>query len=300
MSAAPALRDIQALFWRLITAPEGVRPALEAAPEGGEAAARVERLFAGDDRVDAVERLDIYANMYFYRLLDCLKEDFAKTLAAIGPARFHNLATDFLLRHPSRHPSLRELGRPLPGFIAAHALAGEYPWLADLARLEWTRTDLFDAEDAAPVTGGGLAAFPPDRAGEALIRLVPAFALLRLGHDAPAIWRALAAAGAPPEAGPDGGAVAAGAPAAGAVRRAAGKRTAVRVWRQEMVVYHRAIDEEEAGALEAIGAGETFARLCQRAAAGRSPGRATARVGRMLQGWLEDGIIAGFDLPALR
>jgi hypothetical protein len=288
MNATPALRGIQEMFWRLITAPEGVRPALATATGSGEdAATRLDRLFAGDDRVGAIERLDIYANMYFYRLLDCLKEDFPRTLAAVGAARFHNLVTDFLLVHPSRHPSLRELGRPLPGFIGTQALASEYPWLADLARLEWTRTDLFDAEDAAPATRETLAAIPPDRAGEAVLRLVPAFALLRLGHDAPAIWRALG----------DG----AGAPgAAGVTRRATGKRTAVRVWRQGTTVYHRAIGEEEAGALEAVAGGDALARLCQRAAAGRSPERATARVGRLLQGWLDNGLIAGFSLPALR
>lgn len=295
MSGAPSLREIQETFWRLITAPEGVGAAIDDPARGsGPDPERLAALFAGDDRLGAIERLDIYANMYFYRLLDCLREDFPKTAAAAGAAGFHNLVTDFLLRHPSTHPSLRELGRPLAGFIAGHPAAAERSWLPDLARLEWARTDLFDAPDATPAGRDTLAAIPPDRAGEAVIRTVPAVVLLRCAHDVAALWRALGDAAGPAQAGE--------APAAIPLdleTRATGRKTTVRVWRQGAVVFHRRIDDDEAAALEAVLAGESLERLCQRAAAGWSPERATARVGRLLQGWLDDGLIAGFTLPPL-
>lgn len=295
MSAAPGLREVQDLFWRLITAPEGVRPAVDdLARRGLLDPARVAEVFTGDEAVGVIERLDIYANMYFYRLQDCLREDFPKTAAAIGPAGFHNLVTDFLLHHPSTHPSLRELGRPLAGFIAERSPDADRPWLADLARLEWARADLFDAADAEPATRETLAGIPPDRAGGAVVRLVPAFALVRCGHDVAALWRALEEA---QESAP--GDAAAPLPP-GLAERATGRRTAVRVWRQGTVVYHRSLNEEDADGLEAILAGDTLERICQRAAAGRSLSRATETVGRMLQGWLDDGLIAGFSLPGLR
>jgi hypothetical protein len=40
----------------------------------------LEALVDGDERLSAVERVDIYADAYFYRLLDCLAEDFPATL----------------------------------------------------------------------------------------------------------------------------------------------------------------------------------------------------------------------------
>jgi hypothetical protein len=295
MSAAPRLREVQELFWRLITAPEGVKPALaDLARDGRFDPQIVGTLFAGDDAVGAVERLDIYANMYFYRLLDCLREDFPLTAAALGPAGFNDLVTDFLLRHPSRHPSLRELGRPFPDFVAGHAAAAGRSYLPDLARLEWARADLFDAPDAAPAGRADLAGLPAERAGDAVVRLVPAFALLRCRHDVAALWRALDEAPDRSEPGPDGVAI-----RAAVLRRALGRPTAVRVWRQGFVVFHRRIDEDEARDLEAARAGDTLAALCQRIAAGLTPERATERVGRRLQGWLDDGLIAGFDPPAL-
>ena len=135
MAARPDLRKTQDLFWSLITAPEGVRPGLEGLVRRGEAPSSIlDEVFAGDERLSPADRLDIYANMYFFRLLDCLREDFPKVAAAVGDDRFHNLATDFLLRHPSGHPSLRELGRRLPRFVADHALGAAFPGVRRLGR----------------------------------------------------------------------------------------------------------------------------------------------------------------------
>src|SRR6266571_3203730 len=68
---ASDLRQTQQLFWALITAPEGARPAAENLLRRGTVApGEIDAIFSGDDRLPALERIDIYANMYFYRLLD--------------------------------------------------------------------------------------------------------------------------------------------------------------------------------------------------------------------------------------
>jgi hypothetical protein len=308
------LRRMQELFWTLITAPEGVRPAIEDLGRRGVMDERaLNALFTGDESLPALERLDIYANMYFYRLLDCLAEDFPKVRTALGPAHFHNLVTDYLLRHPSTHPSLRHLGRHLPGFIGAHPLAVEFPWVSDLARLDWARADLFDAPDTAPLSRDALAALPQERAGEARFTLVPAFTLLRFDHEVVRYWRRLEeATGDPgPEAAPHGRATgnaareeresdeshdhAEDAPARTAPPKR--RRTAARVWRKEFVIYHVSIDEDEAQCLELVREGESIAHICQRLAAGYRVAKATERAGRMIQGWLDDGILAGVTVP---
>ena len=311
---SPDLRRTQELFWALITAPEGVRPAVEELGRRGVVDERgIDDLFAGDRGLPALERLDIYANMYFYRLLDCLAEDFPKVLAALGPARFHNLITDYLLRHPSEHPSLRHLGSRLPVFLASHPLSVEFPWVSDLARLDWARADLFDARDAVPLSRDALARLPQDRAGEARFSIVPAFALLRFEHEVVRYWRRLeesdvqgrddqtahgratgnaARERTEADAAPDG-------KREGHDRPDPPKRrnTAARVWRKDFVVYHRSLDEDEVRCLELARAGESIARICQGLAAGRSVAKATERAGRMIQGWLDDGILAGVTLP---
>src|SRR4029079_11977422 len=99
----------------------------------------------GDARRSAVGRLDIYSNMYFFRLLEILQGDHPALLAALGEERFHNLVTDYLQAHPSDNPSVRHVSRHLPEFLAG----GSWPeWLVELARLEQARLGCFDAPDS--------------------------------------------------------------------------------------------------------------------------------------------------------
>jgi hypothetical protein len=299
-------------------------------------ASAIESLIGGDDRLPAAERLDIYANMYFFRLLDCLREDFPRLATALGEKRFHNLATDYLLVHPSGNPSLRYLGQRLPAFLAGHALARESACLVDLARLEWARADLFDAADARPLGRDDLADLSAGHGGDLPLCAVPAFRLLRLDHDAPGLWRELrdraegdsaprppadtasAGSGAPDGMGPEAESAAAtrGAGAANAARlgeEAANRceaghvhddepaaplpqqrrrKTAARAWRRGFTVFHRAIDAEEADLLELVAEGTTLSRVAQRLSAGRSQAHATEAVGRLLQAWLDAGILS--------
>src|SRR5712671_3628868 len=109
------LRRLQEVLYRLIAAPGGVAEGLAhetALPAGG-----LPTLIAGDDRMTAVARVEIYANGYFYRLLDVLKEDFPATLRVLGDDNFHNLATGYLREYPPTEPSVMYCGRYLAAFL---------------------------------------------------------------------------------------------------------------------------------------------------------------------------------------
>ena len=77
------LRELQAVFWQLITAPTGTAAgAAELAAAGRIPGEDLAGLVRGDGRLDAVGRVDVYADMYFYRLRDCLAEDFPRLAQA--------------------------------------------------------------------------------------------------------------------------------------------------------------------------------------------------------------------------
>ncbi|MBK7973406.1 MAG: putative DNA-binding domain-containing protein [Deltaproteobacteria bacterium] len=278
--AEPAwhLDRTERLLWRLITAPEGVAKGLVA--EGDPEAIALGAVLVSDERLSAVERLDVYANMYFARLLDVVREDFPTVARLLGSASFHNLVTDYLLAHPPTHFSLRYAGAALPGFIAAHALAGERPWLGDLARLEWTLTDLFDGADSETIDATALAGFAPDEWPTLRFRTVPAFRLLELEW---AVHETSAAARdeREPEADPP---------------LPERRPTLVRVWRLGHQVVHREIDPIEGRALAALAAGRSFAELCEEVGALVGADEAPARVATLLAGWLADGMIADVEL----
>lgn len=116
------LADTQARFHALVTTREDV-----AAIAARDAAARaaVDAMVVGDDCLSAVERLDVYATMYFVRIHDVLRDEYARMAAVLGGEAFHALVTDYLQACPPAHPSLREAGARLPGFVEGHALAAD-------------------------------------------------------------------------------------------------------------------------------------------------------------------------------
>jgi hypothetical protein len=272
----PALAELQRLFFELVTAPEGV------ARELGKRRlppARVEAAIAGDARASAVERLDVYANMYFFRIVDALRGDYPKLLGAVGEDAFHNLATDYLQAHPSRHPSLRFVGAALPGFVRDHALGAGRPWLAELAALEWARADVFDRADAAPLTREALAAVPPAGFASIALRVAAAVELVPAAFRVEETWRGLEDGGEPAAPGQ--------APAGHALL----------VWRRDVTVYHRTLEARERRALGAVSSGivTTFGALCAALADGTldrlDDEQAAAAAVVLLGAWLADEIL---------
>ena len=268
----PTLDQTQQLFWKLITAPEGVAPGFAALspPERDTAAALVRE----DERLSAVERLDIYADMYFYRIRDCLKEDFVALCAVVGEAAFHNLITDYLLVHPPSHFSLRYVGQHLPAFVSSHALGQQWPYLADLAALEWSILEAFDAPDAAPLAAAALAAVPQQRWADLRFTLTPSLRLLDVGWPVHEIWRQTQAGEGPVEPQP--------------------AATCLRVWRQEWRVFHRQTDAAEAAALRAVQQEAAFAEVCERIAAFDSDAHSAERAVAFLGQWLTDGLLTSY------
>ncbi len=85
MSDSMDLRGVQSLFWKLVTAPEGVAKGVRALRAQGELDDEDLSFFVRPGApLAAVARLDVYADMYFYRLRDCLAEDFSRVKAWIA------------------------------------------------------------------------------------------------------------------------------------------------------------------------------------------------------------------------
>lgn len=262
-----ALGELQSLLARLITSTEGVNTQLQGdslAPE------KIEKIIHGDGRLGAVERLQIYATAYFHRLLECLKEDYPATLAVTGEDVFRALIAAYLAAHPSDSPSVFGVGRFLPDFIAHHWLAGQCPFLGDLARLERTLIEVFHAADAPPLTATELQHIPAERWDGLRLYPHPAVAILDCQ------WRVdelldLAGTG-------------------GAIATPERRATAILVWRQDDEVYRRRVDCSERTALALIRQGETFGALCEAVAPLLGAG-AVDEIKSMLSRWLRDGLL---------
>ncbi len=133
-------------------------------PGGANTAALVEDFIKPNDRLTSFERLEIYNRQYWFRLLDCLYEDYPGLCALLGQPRFHRLLIAYLTKYPSASPDLRHLGQRLPAFIAeSPAHTAPYQAVAlDMARLEHAQSLAFDAAERRPITTRQLAAATPE------------------------------------------------------------------------------------------------------------------------------------------
>ena len=267
----------QALIWRLVTAPEGVAQGLADAndPEGRALSA----FLRGDSRLDAAARLTVYANGYFYRIRDALREDFGALYAALGERAFHNLVTAYLIAHAPTHPSLRYAGEKLPVFLAGNPDAAVFrercPFAADLAALEWALLEAFDAPDAPPLSRGTLAAVPADDWASLRFTLTPSLQILSLD------WSVHRARGIH-DRGDD--------PAAGTILP---EKTRLRVWRKSERVFYRPLSPAEHAALETVRAGGTFGDVCAGIAGPTEKEGDAQRALAVLERWISDEILTG-------
>jgi hypothetical protein len=171
---SPALREIQALFWRGLNG--SLDPALEAA-------------VLSTPGLAAADRLAIYRGMYVGRLHDVLAEDFEHTAAVVGPETFAATVRGYLAAHPSEHPSVRHLGRRFAAFLAEAPPPGSPPWLPDLARLEWARVEVFDAPDARPVDLVQLREVPEREWAGLVLLAIPALEVVDSAWPVHLAWR---------------------------------------------------------------------------------------------------------------
>ncbi len=102
-----------------------------------------------DSRLRGNDKLKIYAQMYFSRLLTAMELDFSYTAKGLGEAFLH-LAKDYLFENPSQQPNIRRFAKAFPTFCATHLQ--EAPWWAEMAQLDWRLSVASDAENTLPLS----------------------------------------------------------------------------------------------------------------------------------------------------
>jgi hypothetical protein len=263
------LRELQnVLYWRITDpdrANEGLRDKARLAPGMAEA------FVHGDGHLSAVERIDIHPNAYFYRLLDCLTEEFPATMAVAGDENFAALVREYLLKYPPTEPSILYAGRYLADFLSDHPFGERWPFIAELAGLERAILDVFHAADAPALRADALRAVPSQHWPALELRTHPTVKIID-GE-----WRVtdLLYAVAHGQEWND----------------PAHEKTSVLVWRQNAQVNYRNLELVEREALGAVSRGAKFATVCEAVAdSAEEPDRAVL-IGRLLARWSADGIL---------
>lgn len=218
----PALADLQRCFARSIRG------------RHDEAA----KLIAGDG-VPPELRLAIHRNNSHASLVEALAGAFPRLAALLGERRFTSAAVGYIRQAPPNRPRLAEYGAGFPAFVERFNPARDYPWLADLARLEWARHEVFFAADDAPLTAEALSDVPADQYGGLRLRLHPAVRRVTAGYPVDRLWNASSMPG-----------------------DVAREPASVLVMRPDLAVVHAVIGTADAAFLEAVASGQTLDGAC--------------------------------------
>ena len=175
------LQQIQRAVFEVIrqplTASQGIRPCLS---DGTSTRKLAGALIKPNDRLTSQERLEIYNQQYWFRILDCFTEDFPGLRSLIGYRKFEKLAIAYLTECPSVSFTLRNLGSRLEAWLRQHSefIAGVERLALDMVRLEWADIEAFDGLELPRFSAEELT----NLSGDTVFRLQPHLRLLALAY----------------------------------------------------------------------------------------------------------------------
>ncbi|MBQ5948999.1 DUF692 family multinuclear iron-containing protein [Massilia sp. ST3] len=219
-------------------------------------------------------RLGVYRGNLAENWRRALANAYPVIFQLVGADYFGGLARAYGKAHPSQDPDLNRFGAHFASFLDGFAPAAEFPWLADMARLEWALHLAWQAPDVAPLDVQILAGFDPARLADARLVLHPSCALLRSRWAVARLWLAHQ----------DGG------PAFPETMEGDGYALVLRKsWNGEVVEIGRFEDL----ALARLMAGDTLAAALDAALHDTEAGGGEVPdIGAMLRRWFELGVVA--------
>jgi hypothetical protein len=267
---------------RPLTAEDGLQPRwIDGRPMDRVAA----EFIKPNDRLTSFERLQLYNRLYWFRILDAIRDDCPGLLAALGESSFSRLAQAYLERRPSRSFTLRDLCSRLERFILENPrlTAPRTALASEVARFEWAQTVAFDGDSRPVVEASHIAGTPPSRLR---LGLQPYITLLALRYPIDTYVIAVKRRDSlRSEASNTPGAASAVHRAVRGVARPRPRRTFVAVHRHHNRLYYKRLDPAAFRILDALAHGKTLSRAI--AAAG--PMARPARVKAWFTSWMALG-----------
>ena len=225
--------------------------------------------------LSAKGRLDIYATAYKLRLKEAITTDYDKLASYLGDKRFDQLMDRYIEKHPSHTTNLRYFSIDLPELVREEAPFNQLPELYELACIERSFANSFDAKDQQFATIDDLASLP-EKAWETLsFTFQKSVQLLWLEYNSFPIWKALSNDSTPPKS----------------------EKTEIVAWvlwrRSDLISHYKILSEFEITILELAMKGETFSVMCEKLLDFFSEQETPMKAISYLQSWIQEEMLSG-------
>ncbi|HEX7348631.1 MAG TPA: DNA-binding domain-containing protein [Rhodanobacteraceae bacterium] len=173
MDTALSLRELQRQFMAALYDADAPGPVAAIAGNG----------------LTAAGRLRIYRSSCSESHIAALRVTYPAVRALVGDAFFEQTARGYRRVHPSRSGNLQAFGAELGDYLATLAACHPYPYLPDVARLEWLRQAAILAPAAATAVADAGVERTQTTAVPVHVELHPSLHLLRSAYPILRIWR---------------------------------------------------------------------------------------------------------------
>lgn len=271
-----------------LTPAERMRPRL---PDGRSIRDIANALIKPNDRMNSFERLQIYSQQYWFRIMASLSEDFPGLRTVVGERKFERLAVAYLNECPSESFTMRDLGSRLEAWLRKHReyVAGSERVALDMVRLEWAEIEAFDGPELPPLTAAAAGRLGAD----AVFRLQPHLHLLHLAYPVDEFLMRVK--------GPKSDTVSNAVlkfPRSSKIRRSSlprPKNVYLAVYRRQGAVYFKRLTRDAFALLRALGEGKPLEKAIAVSLLRRR--RRVDRLGVQVQEWFQNWSSLGWFAP---
>jgi len=136
----------------------------------------------------APRRLQLYRNNHYATLTEALEAVYPVVLRLVGERFFRQTARSYIESYPSRFGDVHHYGDDFGDFLNRLPQAARYPYLGDVARLEWAYHSVFHTERQVPLDLEALRAVAPEDYPHLRLDFQPAARLLASEYPVLRIW----------------------------------------------------------------------------------------------------------------
>jgi hypothetical protein len=133
-------------------------------------------------------RFAVHRHTCRHGLIETLRTAYPAVATAVGETYFDALAVEFIQHAPPASPVLHEYSPDFPDFLDQFPPLADWPWLGDVARVDWARREAYHAADAESLSSEQLQAWPLEALLHASLHLHPSLRTLSSAYPAWSLW----------------------------------------------------------------------------------------------------------------
>lgn len=232
----------------------------------------------GSDDFTNRERLAVYGNAYYARLIEVLQGDYEAIHTLLGDDEFERLCRAYIDAYPSRYFSLRWFGQHMPAYLRAKAPYSQYEYLGEMATFEWLFTDAFDAADIDIFTESEVASIPAESWPQLKVLFHPSVCWFDYQWNILPVWKAIKDNEQVP-----------------VLQKLTNSETCL-IWRQGLTTKYRTLEATESLVFKSAVDSKNFSQWCEILMdQGYTSERVPMVAAGALKTWLGLGMIAGIE-----